>query len=1427
MSLPSAGTLEFDFDAVEVNQTITREDLLGLDNSFFSELQFVLFPDRDGYGAGYTSFDFKVSDGVQESAATYTMTIDVTGVQDPATGEPSILGTALVGETLTAGLGTVADVDGLPSSFTYQWIRVSGGNETDITDAQSSTYTLTPADRGNKVKVKLGFTDEGGTDEARTSDAYPATGSILNPAVPGEFAIAGLSNAVVAENAAFTSATPTLPGAPIGTVTWTLEGADAGDFTINSSTGVVSMVARDHENPVDADTDNVYDATVKATDSASNDASSSFTVTVTDVIERASLSITGLSNQSVAENTRFTSATPSISGTPIGDVTWRLSGTDAGDFTLNASTGIVSMVARDHENPADANSDNVYRITVTATDADGNSASGSFTVTVTDVVATLSVTGLSNRSVAENAAFTSPTPTLTGTPDGDVTWTLEGVDAGDFTVNGSTGVVSMAQRNFEFPVDANRDNVYLVTLKASDDDGSATASFAVTVTDVQEVATIRISGLGFSSVAENAVWTSSQPQVTGAVGSVTWSKSGTDAGEFGIDATSGVLTLAARDFENPADSDMDNAYEATVTATDADDNTESVSITVRVIDVRESASLGITGLSNGTIAENRAYTSATPTLTGMPIGDVIWSKEGTDAAEFTIDSSTGELSMVARNYEDPADANTDNAYAVTVKVTDEDENTATRAITVTVTDVQEAATITVSGLSDALTAENVVWTSATPSASGAIGDVTWSKSGTDAGDFEIDSSNGILTLAAQDFENPADANTDNGYEVTVTATDEDGNTESTSIEVTVTDAQETVTFGITGLSNRNVAENTAFTSPTPRFSGSPIGDVLWSKDGDDAADFTIDTSNGVLSMVARDYENPADFDTDNVYAVAVTATDDDENTATASFTVTVTDVRETATLAITGLSNRSVAENAAFTSPTPTLSGTPIGSVTWSKEGTDAADFTIDSSNGVLSMVVRDYEDPADANRDNAYAVTVKASDDDGNTASTAITVSVTDVRETATLDITGLSNASTAENATWTSPTPTLTGTPIGTFTWSKEGVDAAQFTQASNGRLTLSAKNFESPADDDGDNAYEVTVKATDADDNTAEASVTVTVTDVRESSTLSIRGLSNASTPENSAWTSATPTVSGAIGAVTWSTSGADATDFGFDTNTGVLTLAAQDYENPVDANTDNAYAVTVTATDADDNTRSVSIAVTVTDSAESSTVVVSGVASVSTAENAAWSSAVPTVSGAIGSVTWSKSGSDAGVFRLAANGQLTLPARDYENPTDANTDNDYEVTLRATDADNNADSVAITVTVDDVTETATITIGRLSDTSTPENADWTSSEPTASGAIGAVTWNKSGTDAADFGIDADSGVLTLATQDFENPADADTGNDYEVTVTATDADNNTKSVSITVWVTDVRESSTLTITGLSSGTVDENSAYTSPTPTLTGT
>ena len=95
---------------------------------------------------------------------------DSGSLNNPATGQPTISGTAEVGETLSAGTSGIGDADGLTNvSYSYQWISNDGTSDTDIADATDSTYTLIYADEGKTIKVKVTFTDDADNEETLTS----------------------------------------------------------------------------------------------------------------------------------------------------------------------------------------------------------------------------------------------------------------------------------------------------------------------------------------------------------------------------------------------------------------------------------------------------------------------------------------------------------------------------------------------------------------------------------------------------------------------------------------------------------------------------------------------------------------------------------------------------------------------------------------------------------------------------------------------------------------------------------------------------------------------------------------------------------------------------------------------------------------------------------------------------------------------------------------------------------------------------------------------------------------------------------------------------------------------------------------------------------------------------------------------------------
>ena len=87
-----------------------------------------------------------------------------------ATGVPLIRGTVREGQELTVNTSGIADRNGLGGvRYGYQWIRVSGGGGADISGAMSRTYSVGADDVGERLQVRVEFTDIGGYAEERTS----------------------------------------------------------------------------------------------------------------------------------------------------------------------------------------------------------------------------------------------------------------------------------------------------------------------------------------------------------------------------------------------------------------------------------------------------------------------------------------------------------------------------------------------------------------------------------------------------------------------------------------------------------------------------------------------------------------------------------------------------------------------------------------------------------------------------------------------------------------------------------------------------------------------------------------------------------------------------------------------------------------------------------------------------------------------------------------------------------------------------------------------------------------------------------------------------------------------------------------------------------------------------------------------------------
>ena len=117
------------------------------------------------------------------------------------------------------------------------------------------------------------------------------------------------------------------------------------------------------------------------------------------------------------------------------------------------------------------------------------------TVTVTDVNEGPEVSGLQSLSFTENQATDRVLATYTATdpedPGAAITlWSLTGRDAGDFTIDENGQLTFRSVPDYERPADSGRDNIYEVTVRASDGRYYGYLEATVTVTDVNEAPTI-------------------------------------------------------------------------------------------------------------------------------------------------------------------------------------------------------------------------------------------------------------------------------------------------------------------------------------------------------------------------------------------------------------------------------------------------------------------------------------------------------------------------------------------------------------------------------------------------------------------------------------------------------------------------------------------------------------------------------------------------------------------------------------------------------------------------------------------------------------------------------------------------------------------------------------------------------------------------
>ena len=1311
----------------------------------------------------------------------------------------------------------------------------AGGNriQTDFDDdADGATDRIeisTYDESGNRVQTDFDDDADGTID--RTEDIADAAPVFTSPAT-----------ANVAENRT-EAYTAIATDADSDALTYSLSGTDAALFTIDPDTGVVSFITPpDFETPGDDGRNNVYDITVTATD-GSNEVDRDVTITVTDVDDGTNVApvFTSPTSADVAETQ--TLAYMSVATDADGDtLMYSLSGTDAARFMIDPTTGAVRFIASpDFENPGDAGGNNVYDITVTASDGD-NSTNHDVAITVTNVNDnTPSFSSPDSASVAENETL-AYMAVATDADGDDLSYSLSGTDAALFTIDGTTGAVRFtASPDFENPGDAGGDNVYDITVTATDGSNEVDRDVAITVTDVDDgtnVAPVFTSPTS-ADVAETQTLAYMSVATDADGDTLMYSLSGTDAALFTIDPDTGVVSfITPPDFERPGDDGRNNVYDITVTASDGDNSTDqNVAITVTDEDEVGNAP-SFTSPDSASVEENQtmAYTAMATDADG---DDLSYSLFGTDATLFTIDPATGVVRFrAAPDFENPGDIGGDNVYDIIVTASDNTGGTTDtdQAVAITVTDANDAPVF--SSPATASAAENqsaatVVYRAVATDADGDA--LSYSLSGTDAALFTIDANTGDVRFReAPDAENPGDDDNDNIYDIIVTASDNIGGTADTdqAVAITVTNVNDNApVFSSPATANVEENQTAAYTAVATDADGDPL---TYSLSGTDAALFTIAANTGEVRFnEAPDFEAPGSADGDNVYDIIVTASDNTSGTTDTdqAVAITVTNANDNAPV-FSSPATATVAENqrSAYRAVATDMDGDPLS---YSLSGADAALFTIDANTGDVSFrEAPDFENPGSADGDNVYDIIVTASDGAAaNDIDQAVAITVTDENEVGNAPVfNSPATASVAENQSAATVVYTAVATDADgdALSYSLSGTDAALFTiDANTGEVRFNeAPDFENPGSADGDNVYDIIVTASDNTGGTADTdqAVAITVTNANDNAPV-FNSPATATVAENQRSAYRAVATDGDGDPLGYSLSGgADAALFTINETTGEVSFATPpDFENPADAGGDNVYDIIITATDGVNETEQ-AVAITVTD--ENDPPVFTSPATAAVAENQTDAYTAQATDADSDSLSYRLSGTDAALFTLdATTGVVSFATPpDFENPADAGGDNVYDIIITASDgttANDTDQAVAITVTNenDNTPVFNSPASAEVAENQSAATVVYTAAATDADGDT--LSYGLSGTDAGLFTINPTTGAVSfVAPPDFEMPGDDDGDNVYDIIVTASDNTGGTTDTdqAVAITVTDVNDNAPVFSSPATASVAENQSAAT---------
>ncbi|MBC1334814.1 DUF5011 domain-containing protein [Listeria booriae] len=577
-------------------------------------------------------------------------------------------------------------------------------------------------------------------------------------------------------------------------------------------------------------------------------------------------------------------------------------------------------------------------------------------------------------------------------------------------------------------VDTTKEGTYHVTYSVTDSDGNTTTKQVTVTVTSNDAPTITATdhtlkkGAKFDPMAD----------VTAA------------------DAEDGNLTRDIKITANDVDTSQEGTYHVTYSVTDSDNNTTTKQITVTVTS-NDAPTIEATDhtLKKGSQFDPMSEVSAADKEDGdltkdikITANDVDTSQEGTYHVTYSVTDSdenttTKEITVTVTSNDAPTIEATDHTLKKgttfdpmsEVSATDKEDGNLTKDIKITANDVdtsQEGTYHVIYSVTDSdkntTTKEITVTVTSNDAPTITATDKTLKRGDTFDALAEVsaaDKEDGDLTSDIQVIANDVNPDQEGTYSVTYSVTDSDNNTTTKQINVTVTSNE----LPVITATDHTIKKGSNF---------DPMSEVS-----------ATDKEDGDLTAAIKITANNVNTNQEGIYQITYSVTDSDDNTTTKDVTVIVTSNEKPAIQA----EDQTIKKGTKFD---------PIADVT-----------ATDQEDGDLTKTIEVIRNTVDTTKEGTYQVSYEVIDSDGNIAYKTITVTVTSNEK------------------------PTITAEDqVITVGDNFDPQQLATSTDKEDGDLTKQIEVISNTVDTSQPGTYKVVYRVTDSDNNTVEKTITVTV-------------------------------------------------------------------------------------------------------------------------------------------------------------------------------------------------------------------------------------------------------------------------------------------------------------------------------------------------